>query len=43
MSILQHIKNYFTAKDEGNKSEKALEVICPNCWVKKNGMANFIN
>ena len=43
MSILQEIKNYFTAKAEGNKSEKTPEGICPNCWVKKNGMANFIN
>ena len=41
MSIIQNIKNYFTAKSEGNITEKAPEGICPNCWGKQEWEGDF--
>jgi len=41
MSTLQNIKNYFTAKAEGNTSEKAPIGICPNCWGKEEWDGEF--
>ena len=41
MSLLQNIKNYFTAKNEGNTAEKAPVGICPNCWGKEEWDGEF--
>ena len=41
MSLLQSIKKYFTAKNEGNTVEKAPVGICPNCWGKEEWDGEF--
>jgi hypothetical protein len=34
MSILENIKDYFSAKSAGKEIKKAPKGICPNCWGK---------
>ncbi|MGK0326248.1 MAG: hypothetical protein ACJA1D_001599, partial [Polaribacter sp.] len=41
MSIIENIKNYFTAKAAGDTSEKAPVGICPNCWGKQEWEGDF--
>jgi hypothetical protein len=41
MNIIQNIKNYFTAKSEGNTTEKSPQGICPNCWGKQEWDGEF--
>tara|TARA_B100000795_G_C22803943_1_gene443637 strand:- start:1892 stop:2164 length:273 start_codon:yes stop_codon:yes gene_type:complete len=41
MSIIQNIKNYFTAKAAGETREKAPVGICPNCWGKQEWEGDF--
>lgn len=35
MNIIENIKNYFSAKEQGDTTMKAPEGICPNCWGKQ--------
>ncbi|CAA0206606.1 hypothetical protein ACCC68_02045 [Tenacibaculum maritimum] len=35
MNIITNLKNYFKKKSEGDKTLKAPEGICPNCWGKQ--------
>ena len=41
MNIIQNLKNYFSTKSEGNKTLKAPEGVCPNCWGKQEWEGEF--
>ncbi|WP_088323969.1 hypothetical protein [Polaribacter tangerinus] len=41
MSLIKNIKNYFNAKANGEKNQKAPEGICPNCWGKQEWDGEF--
>jgi hypothetical protein len=41
MSILQNVKDYFSAKSEGKEIKKAPKGICPNCWGKEEWDGEF--
>jgi hypothetical protein len=41
MNMLEIIRNYFTAKLEGNGIEKAPKGVCPNCWGKQEWDGEF--
>jgi hypothetical protein len=41
MSILENIKDYFSAKSSGKEIKKAPKGICPNCWGKEEWDGEF--
>ncbi len=41
MSVIDNVKNYFTAKFEGKETEKAPNGVCPNCWGKQEWDGEF--
>jgi hypothetical protein len=41
MSILENIKDYFSAKSAGKEIKKAPKGICPNCWGKEEWDGEF--